>query len=200
MTFTLNFLVSFLIVFIANFNSADEWLLKKDSNGIKVYIKNDESAKIKEFKAITIIETNIENVNKLIGETEKASKWMSNVTETKVIKKVSNNEQYVYSVIDMPWPVDDRDIIINSKTIRSGGNIKIEMNGVPNYAPKKEGFIRMPISNGSWTLIKESDNKTKVIYQFLADPGGNIPAWVINMFLVDGPYETLINMKKMLKN
>jgi hypothetical protein len=36
----------------------------------------------------------------------------------------------------------------------------------------------------------------EVTYEVHADPGGNLPAWVINMFLVDTPFNDLKNLQK----
>lgn len=59
-----------------------------------------------------------------------------------------------------------------------------------------DGFIRIKEIRGQW-LIKFIDNENcKVTYQFMADPEGFLPGWVVNLFVVDGPYKTLKNLQK----
>ena len=44
----------------------------------------------------------------------------------------------------------------------------------------------------------DENNKTLLEMEGLADMGGNIPAWIINMFLVDGPVGSINSMRKVL--
>jgi hypothetical protein len=34
-----------------------------------------------------------------------------------------------------------------------------------------------------------------VTYQLLVDPAGYVPAWIINLAVVDGPYETALHLR-----
>ena len=54
----------------------------------------------------------------------------------------------------------------------------------------------MPYSNGLWIFNPVSKGVTEIIYQYQGDPGGSIPGWVANLFIVDGPYKTLIGMSE----
>jgi len=46
-----------------------------------------------------------------------------------------------------------------------------------------------------WIFENLDTKKTKVTYQMHAEPGGSLPAWLINSSVVDPPYKTLINLK-----
>jgi hypothetical protein len=70
---------------------------------------------------------------------------------------------------------------------------------LPKYVNEKPGIIRVKQFTGMWELIKINENETRVTTQCHTEPGGEIPAWVINYMIVTGPYETFMNMKKMLK-
>ena len=38
-----------------------------------------------------------------------------------------------------------------------------------------------------------------IVYIFEVEPGGSLPAWVVNMFADKGPYETFKKLSDMLK-
>jgi hypothetical protein len=57
----------------------------------------------------------------------------------------------------------------------------------------------MPSGRGSWEFIPLGNGTTKVYHNFGGDPGGKIPAWIVNMFLVDGPYKTMIGLRKLVE-
>jgi hypothetical protein len=38
-----------------------------------------------------------------------------------------------------------------------------------------------------------------IVYFLEMDPGGSVPAWITNMFVAKGPYETFSNLAEVLK-
>jgi hypothetical protein len=38
-----------------------------------------------------------------------------------------------------------------------------------------------------------------IVYIFDAEPGGSLPAWVVNMFTDKGPYESFKKLSELLK-
>ena len=57
----------------------------------------------------------------------------------------------------------------------------------------------MPYVKAYFTFAPISATQTTVIYEAHADPGGILPAWIVNMVALDTPLYTLINLKKVLK-
>jgi hypothetical protein len=188
----------FSILLMNAYAQETDWKLEKEKEGIAVYTRNFEEVKIKEFKATTDINAEMEILVAMVLDVEEYSKWMENVKSAEVIKKISEDELYIYSVVDVPWPFDDRDVVTIDKVSRdaSSGVVTISIQGVEGMVPEKEGVIRMPESGGFWKFTPQKNGRIAIVYQYLADPGGGIPDWLVNMFLVDGPYKTLENMKR----
>jgi hypothetical protein len=46
--------------------------------------------------------------------------------------------------------------------------------------------------------LEEVNSSLTITYQFKGNPGGEIPAWPANAFVVSHPYETLTNFKKLM--
>jgi hypothetical protein len=44
-----------------------------------------------------------------------------------------------------------------------------------------------------------SANTLSITFIVYAEPGGNVPAWVVNMFLNKGPYESFKKLAGILK-
>jgi uncharacterized membrane protein len=175
-----------------------EWQLAKEKDGIEVYTRNDEDSKFKEFKALATIDAPVEKLLAIMKDIDAYTNWMPDL---KSVEEIGNNSQdkiITYSVIEIPWPFEDRDIIteyIFSKDSETN-TVRIDIQNINGTVPEKDGIIRMKNAKGFWIFIPLGNNKTAVHYQFLADPGGNIPTWLINMFIVDGPFKTLENMRK----
>jgi hypothetical protein len=44
-----------------------------------------------------------------------------------------------------------------------------------------------------------SSNSISIVYILEADPGGSVPAWMVNMFIDKGPFESFKKLSGLLK-
>jgi hypothetical protein len=73
------------------------------------------------------------------------------------------------------------------------------LNEEAEYLPLQQGFVRVSRVKGFWQL-KPYEGGVEVVYQVHSDPGGSVPAWLANSFVVDAPFNTLINLRKLAEN
>ena len=125
---------------------------------------------------------------------------MADTKVSKTLKQINSKEKYIYLEVQAPWPLENRDIAIYQKTIITNKGVKISLIGKPNYIANKDGITRIEEAKGTWVFIPLENNKIRVSYQFMADPGLNIPNGIINLFIVEGPYTTLINLKSIVEH
>lgn len=196
-------LILSIVIFLANLSNAiaqgDKWNLKKNRDDIIIYTRANTITGMVEFKAITIVETTIDTLLKVFKDVEGYTKWMSDTNVSKTLKKINHNEQYLYLEFEVPWPIENRDIPIYQKITRTDNFTKISLIGKPNYIPPKKGFTRVKKSIVSWEFIPLQSNRIKIIYKYMGDPGINMPSWIINLFIVEGPFKTLSNLKVILE-
>ena len=190
------FILTFVLFVCSSFIAESKWEIAKNKDGIKVYTRKAEGSNIKEFKAISYVTTDMHLLVDLIENVENYPSWQANISTSKILKKVNKLEKYFSSSTDMPWPITDRDMVMYSKKLITEDIITFNIEGMPQYIDEKEGYLRLPEIKGKWQFEKQDDRKIKVIYQFYGDPGGNLPNWLINAFIVDGPFETLSNISK----
>lgn len=186
---------SILLLFFlltANAFSQTDWKLAKNSDGIKVYTRTPEGSAIKEFKATVSIKASAVDVAQVVVDVQNYPEWYPDVMGAKVLEKVSKYEIIAYYRIDIPWPATDRDAVVTFKLHmdESKKNIKVYAKSKNNYKEEFYGVVRLKDADGVWSF-KEHDGVTDVVYQMKADPGGNMPTWIINMFIEDGPHKTL---------
>ncbi|MCF6170691.1 MAG: START domain-containing protein [Bacteroidales bacterium] len=179
----------------------DGWVLKKDKNNIKVFTRQTAEGKMKEFRIIALLKASMTQLVATLEDVEAYPQWMSDVKSTKILRQFNPNEKYYYIEIDAPWPISNRDNIIHfqlqADTIGQVVTIKVE--GMPDYIPEKKDIVRIPHSGGTWELRPKENGETEVISLYATDPGGNLPDWVINMFIVDRCYRSLINLKEFVE-
>ncbi|MGB1205916.1 MAG: START domain-containing protein [Chitinophagales bacterium] len=177
----------------------DKWHLAKNRNDIKVYTRSVESFVLKEFKGETNIQASIEKILIIIKDLDAYTEWMPGCTESKLLKKISDNEYYHYAVRAAPWPLSDRDAITHIKIEpNTNGNVMISVAAKPNFIAEKPNMVRVPFVRASWQLTPQTDGSTNIIYIGIGSAGGNIPDWLANTAVVTVPYGTLYNLKKAL--
>ncbi len=174
------------------------WVLKKDKDGIKVFIRNVEGIDFKEFLGVIVIDEPLEKVEALMNDVPNQVNWMCDMIESRVIKSDPVNP-IQYNVITAPM-VSNRDVIIQTRVVRSPGKIVRYFKGITlDSVPPRKGIVRMPKMTGLWTFERIGAKQTRVTYQNLADPGGSLPSGLVNMTVLKQPFVTLKGMREQLK-
>lgn len=90
-----------------------------------------------------------------------------------------------------------RDLILQVTTTRDAdGSVTRALHGVADYLPLQQGFVRVSKVEGFWNLTPRED-EIEVVYQVHSEPGGSVPAWLANSFVVDAPFNTLQGLRQL---
>lgn len=183
---------------VAQTTSTQPWHLQKSENGISVYSRGAENSKIKELKSVFQVKTSLSSIVALLNDFESYTHWTYRCGTSTTIRKIAENEYIHYQTVMAPWPVDDRDFVVH--TVFSQNSVtKVVLQKatcLADAAPLVEGRVRIEVFKAGWTLTPLKNGMVNVEYQLLVDPGGNVPAWLVNLAAVDGPYETQLEMKE----
>ena len=190
-----------IFVFLPNILFSQEWNLEFEKNGIKVYTRKLDWSKIKEFKGETIINTNLGSIVSVFDDVNNYTKWVYNCVEAYRLKKESDFKGYIYTAIKTPWPVTNRDVVYQYSVSQNKTTKEVSFNvlAVKGMIPDK-GNVRMTYMKSSYLLTPLDKNKVKVVFQNHSDPAGDVPESIINMFIKDTPYYTLLNLKRMIES
>ncbi|TVV43589.1 START domain-containing protein [Thalassolituus sp. C2-1] len=179
---------------------ADWELAKEDSKRqIIVYTRAAEQSDMREFRGEMRLQTTLSALVALIEDNKAGPEWIYHCRALEVIEQVSEHERLFYMVTEAPWPVKDRDSVIYSVLTQADDySVHVDMQVRNDVFPANDDFIRITNMKGFWEFRPEGDGWVTVIYQVHADPAGGIPAWLANSMVVDSPYYTLKNMRKMV--
>lgn len=178
----------------------ESWQLKKFENGISIYTRTPENSKYKELKAVYQIKTSLSSIIAVLNDFESFPKWVYRCEKSVALKKDSDNHMIRYQTVAAPWPVDNRDMIleVNSFQDKKTKIVYQKVNSLPEYAPLVKGHVRVREFRALWTLIPMKNGVVEVNYELLVNPGGNIPAWLVNLAVIDGPFDTSVNMRELI--
>lgn len=177
------------------------WKLQSEKDGIKSYTREVPNSKIKAIKLETTFQAPLNQLVGVLLDIKSSPEWAYKTRSATVLKQVSPTEVYYYTELSMPWPVANRDFVGHLIASQNPDTKVVTIDGpvVPDYVPKKKDLVRIEKSVGKWVLTPLNDRETKVEYILQVDPGGNAPAWLVNMFASEGPTQSLKNLRAQLK-
>ena len=173
------------------------WELKKNENGIKVYTKDVKNSKYDAFKAVMIVNEPFEKVKKILLDFKNYPKW-----QTK-IDKIEIKNGYMLKVLDFPFPLSNRFAFYKVDVSQQNG-IEINLTSIPyDKLPDdvKKSFNKPDCVEMKDNVILKAVKKNggvEIIYSAKVDPNG-APAFIFNSKIITAGYETLNNLRKLLK-
>lgn len=178
-------------------HSQDVWKQTRNNDGIKVFVKKRKDCNINDLKLKTEIRTTLNALMGLLADKESYPKWVYGCSEGKLLKAVSDTEVYHYQVTDSPWPLNDRDMVCHSIINQDPTTKTIQylITSAPKYVKEHPDRIRVFNLKASWTFVPLENGMISAEYNLSVDPRGGLPAWVINLFIAEGPLQTVKKMK-----
>ena len=173
-----------------------------NKQGIKVWTYQTKDNPMLEYRAETTLNTTLENATGLILDVERGKKWIPYMSDIQVIERDDKAGEFIiYCRIDFPFPLNDRDVVIQSNYRKdSYGRIIIKNKAINDpRVPIKNNVIRISDYEGDWIMTKLSAKQVKVTTSGFADPAGAIPTSFVNTFVEQQPYQMLQRMKDQVK-
>ncbi|RYY11715.1 MAG: lipid-binding protein, partial [Chitinophagaceae bacterium] len=162
--------------------------------------KTQENSNLKAIRVDCELNTTLTKLTAVILDANAGKEWVYSTKSSVLLKQVSPSEIYYYSEISLPWPLSNRDFIAHLITKQDPLTKVVTIDGPvePNYLPVNKGIVRVSKSFGKWIITPKGPGKVRLEYTLETDPGGSIPAWLVNMFVTKGPFETFKRLKEQL--
>lgn len=182
-----------------------DWhLVKKDQrHSISTYSKREDQKPYRSFKAEVIYQQAFDVTACHQLDADNFSKWFMNTQESRLLKRVSDTEFYMYLRFKAPLAVPDRDVVLKVSIqpySEKNASLVITYKAVADYLPPVAKVVRIPVYDVT-TMIKPIDSQqTQEITLGYAESGeGNIPIWLINYFQRQMPYTNSLARGRDLK-
>lgn len=191
------------------FNSA--WATESSSNGklildknnIKIWSYKVPKSSLNGFKATTTVKSSLSGLVALITDTQRASRWLYRTGSIDILARDDNQQFFTIRVItDVPWPFTDREALVDVRISQDPktNRVRIDSNESSNAAkyPIDECCLRMPMVKGYWLFQPLGNGLVEVTMSGHADPGGRIPAGLVNFLIQEHPYNTLQGLRRVI--
>lgn len=176
-----------------------DWHLVRAARGIQVYTAPAGNSGLKYVKVTAVLRGSLEKVQAVFRQIDQQKDWVYKTRKAYLLKQISPNELWYYTETSLPWPLSNRDAVIRMKLEAQGQHqLAITQEGVPSAAPLHTGVVRVPHLEGKWLFRVQREGQLSVEYYLDVDPGGALPAWVVNLFVTKGPFETLVQLQRLI--
>ena len=107
------------------------------------------------------------------------------------------NKSVFYVVVDPPV-IRKRDYCVHIQVRRlPTGQLENTWRMTEDSCPAPDkSMVRMIRTDGRWLLTPQADGTTLVDYQGIADPGGVLPAWIVNRATANTLYAMFFRLSK----
>lgn len=171
--------------------------LKIDKDSVRAYTCENKDSKFRTVKVLFEADTTPDHIASVLFDIAGYNNWQYRTINAAVLQHISSNELVYYAEFVSPWPFSNRDVVVRMKIERVGPNLKINYIGVPDFIPEKEDITRVASSASSIDVIATASG-IQVEFKSNVDPGGHLPAFLMNQFAVDGPFESFSSLRRLL--
>ena len=175
-----------------------QWQPAKTKHGVEVRTGKVPGSKFLAFQATTVIDAPVDAVLAAVTDHASYPQWYDNCKATDVIEWQAPASAVVHIVIKTPFPLSNRDAVNRVTVVETEQETRVELTSLPDYMADVRGLVRMQVAAGSWRL-QAVEQGTRVTHTYHADPQARVPGWMVNRFVVDGPINSLSNLRRRLE-
>ncbi len=180
---------------------ADGWEQTDQSDGVTVFRRDDPGSPFHGIRGSGVVDANVATVALVLLDDARAPEWVDSLDEARVVNVISSNEYIEYNHVHMPWPTSDREFLTRVTMGFDAGSrssqIRSEPVELPGLPPRKGDIRGVLRATYTMTPIDGADGKqsTQLTVEIHSDPGGWIPAFIVNFFQKDWAHETIAGIR-----
>jgi hypothetical protein len=179
----------------------EDWKYVRTRDGIDIYTAVVTGSSIYACKGVAVMNARIEEVAELIRDIPAVPEWTPDMKVARILSKQDNYHMLVYNVLNLPWPIMDRDFVVESKVSLDLANGRVEICADALSAPPvpiNKNLVRITRLQISYSLEYIDRGHTRVTLTSWTDPAGYLPVAIVNLVATKLPYESLNGMRRML--
>lgn len=163
---------------------------------VATWVREVAGSPIKEFRGEILLDSGPLPVLALLADTGALDRWIFQCAHAERLP--ADPRHLLYLRFDMPWPVANRDVVMENMLTLDGDTLLLRSRKVAGVRPKQEGLVRISDLDNRFLVTPLESGRTRVVFRSFVDPGGSIPAWLSNFVATNAPLETLRGMRELV--
>lgn len=183
-------------------SQASNWEVISEREGITVSRRAVQGRAFPQLRAVGEVPGTPYEILAVLLDVPAHVKWLPDCIESRTLSRLDAWRYIIYTRTDAPWPVSDRESVIENEVIflDPPRKVKVTFEAVP--APevaRARGTVRMKAVNGYYSIEAIDERRSLVQYELDADPAGTLPAWLVTMQSTRNPMQTIAGLRTRLQ-
>lgn len=184
---------------VLQMNIKQPWQEWRKDDVLKVSYRASKFDGLIEIKAQAELKSTLAGFINFIEDLNNMPNWLDNAESAAMIKLLSVNENIFVTRFKAFWPAAAREMVIHSHYWQNPDlSLEISVTDASDAISKKANVIRMQVFSADWKIVPTSANTISITYQFIVDPKGDLPQWLIKPITLRGIWHTLNNLSNQL--
>ncbi len=182
---------------MAHASAQAEWQRIRVHDGIMSWESERPGQPLSAYRARTVLRASAWEAVAVLEDVERACEWTSHCAEMKPVPGGSDGARLVYARMDAPWPVRDRDVVVEVRAaydVPGELTLQIAASSRPRLPPVAD-VVRMLRFRAHYRFRLLADERCEVEYQIDVDPGGTLPDWLKRLVARDLADDTLDDLR-----
>lgn len=174
------------------------WSVVDRERGITLSRKEQPGCGLPAFRGEGHLQGGVLQVLAVMLDMKVLHRWAYGVDEARVIKRLDDRTELLYLYSDLPWPVRDRDMIVQKQVevLKAGSEFRISLKCEPKAQAERDGVIRVQHCRSSFLVTKVDAETTGIDYVMSLDPAGLLPKWAGSFVAKNVPFKTLVALEE----
>lgn len=178
---------------------AEGWTKLYDKEGIEGWRRSSDDSKFHEWRGSGEIEANFYRVVAVYMDSTRSDEWVADCVTSIEVEKPDVDHQITYNRTHLPRPFSDRDFIWGEEylydTVEKSVFDTMKSIDHADY-PEVEGVVRGTLLSSSFYARYIDEDTTFVEVRIHVDPGGRLPAWLVNAISRSWPFITFRDLRE----
>ncbi|MCF8216224.1 MAG: START domain-containing protein [Chlorobium sp.] len=175
------------------------WDFRVEHKGIRIFSSKVKNSDVLGFKGEAEFPVRPEKLISLFYDTSNYHRWVHQMTSMDVLEKNDCLEYVVRQVINSPWPLQKREMIVRTGLAQAEENaVAVTMTGEPDYLPPNPQFHRVRHCMGLWVFTPTDGGNVHITFVMHINPGSDVPSPISNTAMFEVPFYSLLNMRNLV--
>lgn len=200
-------LLTFSVLIVSSFSAdgqATDWELQIDKKDIKIFSRWKEQTgdhKVREIKATFTVTASPEKLITILKDADKAADWMVGAKTSALLAVHSPTSWYAYTEFDLPWPLQNQDLVAHYKLDPSNHKVKkINIEAHPDYRPEYDKIERMQHFEACWSFEPIGDGQTRIVYCAFTYRKPSAPRWISDPVVQNSLWKTMNGFREIAED
>jgi hypothetical protein len=178
------------------------WKKEKSEDGIEIFSRSRAGSAYNEVRGVAEYDAPPETLLPLFRDADGYRGWLAECKRSGAVGvRQGPNDFFLYAVIGIPWPFEDRDTVVKAKIRRlpeGKGYVVFLRSMNDELAPPRNGLVRMKSLEGRWLLESLPSGKTRAEFRIFLEPAGSLTSAFVNGTAASIQLKTLKNVREKL--